>query len=268
MGETANIIIADTLQGLGTDAYSGYLAHALCLSGICRLKYNGEERELRAGDLMIVRKGKLIDDIRPSDDFKVRTIYIKPGYIEICTPNSNYGMQGQLSLFLNPVMHLDEKQHQRCCNDFDAVETCMADSGHHFHWQMKINAVQRMILNFFDFHSHLHREDNISIQSASIMSRFLNMLENGTFRTCRDVSYYADKICITPKYLSEVSKKVSGYPANYWIKRYTILDISRLLRDKTLTIAQISDLFGFSSTSHFSRYVRQNLGINPAAYRE
>ena len=48
MGETANIIIADTLQGLGTDAYSGYLAHALCLSGICRLKYNGEERELRA----------------------------------------------------------------------------------------------------------------------------------------------------------------------------------------------------------------------------
>ena len=62
MGETANIIIADTLQGLGTDAYCGYLAHALCLSGICRLMYNGEERELRAGDLMIVRKGKLVEN--------------------------------------------------------------------------------------------------------------------------------------------------------------------------------------------------------------
>ncbi len=45
----------------GDGAYSGYLAHALCLSGICRLKYNGEERELRAGDLMIVRKGKLVE---------------------------------------------------------------------------------------------------------------------------------------------------------------------------------------------------------------
>ena len=74
MGETANIIIADTLQGLGTDAYSGYLAHALCLSGICRLKYNGEERELRAGDLMIVRKGKLVEKIQPSEDFRVKVI--------------------------------------------------------------------------------------------------------------------------------------------------------------------------------------------------
>lgn len=81
MGETANIIIADTLQGLGTDAYSGYLAHALCLSGICRLKYNGEERELRAGDLMIVRKGKLVEKIQPSEDFRVKVIYIASGFV-------------------------------------------------------------------------------------------------------------------------------------------------------------------------------------------
>ena len=81
MGETANIIIADTLQGLGTDAYSGYLAHALCLSGICRLKYNGEERELRAGDLMIVRKGKLVEKIQPSEVPDYRTARaMSPGF--------------------------------------------------------------------------------------------------------------------------------------------------------------------------------------------
>ena len=41
MAETENIIIKDTLDGLGTDAYSDYLAHALCLAGSCKLKYNG-----------------------------------------------------------------------------------------------------------------------------------------------------------------------------------------------------------------------------------
>ena len=46
------------------------------------------------------------------------------------------------------------------------------------------------------------------------------------------------------KYLSEVSR-VSGYTANYWINRYTTLDISRLLRDKSLTFVRISDMFGF-----------------------
>lgn len=81
--------------------------------------------------------------------------------------------------------------------------------------------------------------------NASIMSRFLNMLENGTFREHREVTYYADCLCVTSKYLSEVSKKVSGYTANYWINRYTTLDISRLLRDKSLTFVRISDMFGF-----------------------
>lgn len=94
------------------------------------------------------------------------------------------------------------------------------------------------------------------------------MLENGDFRCHREISYYANHLCITSKYLSEISKKVSGYAAGYWIDRYTILDISRLLRDKSLTLTDISDLFGFSSLAYFSRYVQQHLGVSPSQYRE
>ena len=99
------------------------------------------------------------------------------------------------------------------------------------------------------------------------MSRFLNMLENGMYREHREVNWYADKLCVMPKYLSEVSRKVSGYAANYWINRYTVLDISRLLRDKSLTFVRISDMFGFSSPAYFSRYVQQHLGVSPTEYR-
>lgn len=70
------------------------------------------------------------------------------------------------------------------------------------------------------------------------------------------------------KYLSEVSKRVSGYAVNYWINRYTSLDIARLLKDKTLTFVQISDMFHFSSPAYFSRYVQRTLGMNPTRYRE
>ena len=86
------------------------------------------------------------------------------------------------------------------------------------------------------------------------------MLEDGTYREHREVSYYVDCLCITSKYLSEVLKKVSRYAANYWINRYTIFDISRLLRDKSLSFVQISDMFSFSSQAYLSRYVQQNLG--------
>ena len=68
-----------------------------------------------------------------------------------------------------------------------------------------------------------------------------------------------DKFSHRPKYLSEVCKKVSGLPAAFWITRYTSLDISRLLRNRSLSFTDISDMFGFSSLSHFSRYVQTNL---------
>ena len=125
-----------------------------------------------------------------------------------------------------------------------------------------------MILDFFDFHAELYGFDKISTQYQQLMQQFIDLLERGDFRQNREIGYYADKLCVTPKYLSEVSKKVSGLPANYWITRYTTLDISRLLRDRTRSFTEISDLFGFSSLSHFSRYVQNNLGAKPTDFRE
>ncbi len=267
MAETDNIIIKDSLDGLGTDAYGNYLAHALCLAGSCKLKYNGEERQLQAGNLMIVRKGKLVERIRPAEDFRVKVIYVASEFIELSTPLSNYGMKGQLALFLDPVMKLDAGQLELCRKDFEMVEERLAQTDHHFRRDLLIASVQLLIIDFFDFHSHLYGVDNIPLQSAAIMSRFLNMLENGTYREHREVKWFADKLCVTPKYLSEVCRKVSGYPANYWINRYTVLDISRLLRDKSLTFVRISDMFGFSSPAYFSRYVQQHLGVSPTEYR-
>lgn len=267
MCEKKDVIISDSINGIGTEAYEDYLAHALCLDGKCRFIFNGKEFEFNKGDLIIVRKGRLMEKIMPSDNFRVKVIYVTSGFVTLSTPQSNYGMKGQLALFLNPVMNLTPEQQEVCRRDFDMVEFRLGKEDNHFYRDVMINSVQTMILDFFDFHSHLHGESDVSTQNASIMSRFLTMLENGEFRQHREVTYYADKLCVTSKYLSEVSKKVSGYAANYWINRYTILDISRLLRDKTLSFVQISDMFGFSSPAYFSRYVQHNLGVNPTDYR-
>ena len=58
-----NIIIADTLNDIGTNPYKEYLGHALCLGGSCRIVFNGMELEMKQGDLMIVRRGKLVEKI-------------------------------------------------------------------------------------------------------------------------------------------------------------------------------------------------------------
>ena len=268
MERNKDVIIENSIEGIGTGRYGGYLAHALCLRGVCSFTFNERPFEFHENDLMIVRKGKLLDKITPSEDFRVRTLYVTPQFIELCTPQTNYGMRGQLSLFLNPVMNLDDSQRFVCERDFRWIDYRLSQTEHTFYRELLINAVQSAILDFFDFHSVINRESGVSTQNASLMSRFLDMLENGDYRHNREVTYYADALCVTPKYLSEVSKRVSGYPANYWINRYTSLDIARLLRDKSLTFAQIADMFHFSSPAYFSRYVQRNLGLNPTQYRE
>lgn len=267
MEQKKNVIITDTLSGIGTEAYKGYLGHALCLEGRCHILFNGKGLEMKRGDLLIVRQGRLVQSVKADSSFRVTMIYIAAPFIEVCTPQCNYGMKGQLALFLNPIMHLTEEQFEQCRRNFDNLQIRIAQTGHHFYHEMLINIVQSLIIDFFDFHASLYQEQYVSTQCATLMSRFLSLLENGEYRTHREVTWYADKLCVTSKYLSEVSKSVSGYAANFWINRYTVLDISRLLRDKSLTFVQISDMFGFSSPAYFSRYVSHNLGVRPTDYR-
>ena len=124
-----DIIVADKLGIVGTDSGEEYLAHLLCLGGSCRYRFNERDFELHAGDLSIIRKRKMVEKVEPSDDFRCKIIYAAPGFIELCTPQSNYGMKGSLALFLNPVMHLTPEQQIVCRRDFELLELRIAAVG-------------------------------------------------------------------------------------------------------------------------------------------
>ncbi len=263
-----DIIIEDTLANLGDERFSGYLCHAYCHKGHCDFEFNNEAFRFEAGNCLIFTRCDLARNIVQSQDFEVDAIYVTQEFIEVCTPQSNYGMKGHLALFNNPIMRLNAEQQKVCALNFDYIKRRLALTHHHFHREAMINAIQCMIIDFFDFHVELYGNDKVSSQSAQIMDGFLALLERGDFYANREIGYYADKLCVTPKYLSEVTKKVSGFPANYWITRYTALEISRLLRDKSLTLTEISDQFNFSSPSYFTRFVQKYLGANPMDFRE
>lgn len=269
MNTIQEIVIDNTLARVGDSQLARYLCHAYCHSGWCTFEHTGRQFRFEAGDCMIIpRRGDLLTALHESEDFKVDVIYVTQEFIEISTPQSNYGVRGHLSLFRNPIMRLTQEQQQVCSANFEAVKRRLSQTEHKFRRDALKNAVECMIIDFFDFHAQLYGADKISAQNHQLMEQFIEMLERGDFVTNRDIGYYADKLCVTPKYLSEVSKKTSGLPAAYWITRYTALDISRRLRDRRLSFTEISDMFGFSSLSHFSRYVQTNLGVKPSEFRE
>ena len=100
-----------------------------------------------------------------------------------------------------------------------------------------------------------------------LLRRFVGMLYDGEYREHRDLAYYASRLCITPHYLSEVCRYTCGRPATYWIDRFTMQEITRLLACKELPLAGIAERLNFSSLSYFSRYVQKRLGTSPSTYR-
>lgn len=268
MNERRDIIVSDTLTDIGKGEVAGYLCHAYCHMGFCEFTYNNNVYRLKDGECLIIRRGDMVERVSESNDFLVDVVYVTPEFIEVSTPHSNYGMKGSMALFNNPVMSLTEEQQKVCALDFDYIKRRLALKTHNFHRDAMINAIQCMIIDFFDFHASLYGNEKITSQYAELIERFMALLERGDYRKNREINYYADKLFVTSKYLSEVCKKVSGFPANYWINRYTVLDISRQLRDRKKTLTALADAYNFSSPGYFSRYVQKYLGIKPTDFRE
>ncbi len=264
---TNEIIIKNNLETLHKTGDGHYLAHVLCYEGECSVQTNGMVHTVKKGDCAIFRAGYEAHLISRTADFLCKVIYVSREVIEKSTPASNYGMKGSLSLYQNPVMHLNHWQHEVLDQDFIQIENRLTHPEHLFYKNMMYNKLQTMILDFFDFHASLEGPEIIAASNSEIVNKFITMLYNREYLKHRDVAYYASKLFVTPKVLSESCKNVSGYTATYWIHRFTSLDISRQLRDTDKTLIEISDYFGFSSLAYFSRYVTKHLGESPTSLR-
>ena len=267
--EFHDVIIEKDLFSLGTDKVKDYIAHVYCDKGKCKLGFNDREIYINEGDSAIFTITKLIHDVMPDKDFEVTVIYVSNSFIQVSSPDSNYSVKGTMALYRNPVIWLDEKRRRICKEDFAYIEYRLNDKEHHFYKEALSSALRSLFLDFFDFHVRAEgNKTEISSPQADLMTKFLALLENGDFKTHRELSYYADKLCVTPKYLSAVTKKISGLSANYWINRFTVLELRRYLKQSSLSVSQIADEFCFSSLGYFSRYIYNNLGQYPSAYRE
>ena len=91
-------------------------------------------------------------------------------------------------------------------------------------------------------------------------------LEN--YKQERSVAFYADKLCVTAKYLSLISKEVSGQPAGNWIDEYVILEAKTLLKSSQMSIQEIADSLNFANQSFFGKYFKHHTGISPKEYRK
>ncbi len=109
--------------------------------------------------------------------------------------------------------------------------------------------------------------DVSSIHDKDIFNHFLQLISEQVQKRQR-VSFYAERLNISSKYLSSISKKVSGKAPMRWITESVMQDCYELLKESDLTVKEISNRLGFPNSSFFGQYFREEAGVTPMTYRK
>ena len=201
-------------------------------------------------------------------DFKALLFSLSPSIGNRLAIRSNYGIIGHLSLLQNPVMRLSQHDFERCRSDIERLFERTRDTKHYFYDEMVGHLLAAHILDLYDIHARNCLPEDFPSRAAELLRRFTEELANGSFRRHRNLEWYAEKLCVTPHYLSEICRRASGRSAGYFVDLFTLQEVARLLSDKRLSIAQIADELSFSSASYFTRYVKKHFGMSPKAFRK
>ena len=100
----------------------------------------------------------------------------------------------------------------------------------------------------------------------NVVDHFMELVQEH-YREQRLIGFYADKLCITPKYLSKLIKEHTGRSAGEWIDNHVILEARAMLQSSDMTIQQIAASLNFPNQSFFGKYFKRATGLSPKQYR-
>ena len=104
-------------------------------------------------------------------------------------------------------------------------------------------------------------------RNINLFSDFMLLL-NENFRSEHQIGFYADKLCLTPKYLSQLIKQVSSRSVSDWIDYCIVTEAKSLLRYSDLSIQQVAYSLHFPTPSFFGTYFKRKVGVTPGEFRQ
>ncbi len=104
-------------------------------------------------------------------------------------------------------------------------------------------------------------------RNIRLFEEFMRLLTEN-FHTEHQIGFYADKLCLTPKYLSLLIKQISGHSVSEWIDYCIIMEAKSLLRYSDMSIQQVAYALHFPTPSFFGTYFKRHTGTTPGEFRE
>lgn len=237
-----------------------------CFEGEFKCKVNMTEYHLTSNDILFIQRNSILEVFFEKKNADIKAFFVNNDYNPIGVAMKEY-MALYKATIQNPKIHVDNKLISKIKNIIVEIEEVLKNK-HNIYTTDYVKAYLKELYVLVAIAADMHITDHKTHrtpQSLVVLHKFLDLLEQN-FATQRDIEFYANKLDLVPKYVTQVIKKASGKLASDWIQERVILEAKLMLIDGNHNVQQVSEALHFSSQSFFGKYFKKAVGISPKQY--
>lgn len=239
----------------------------LCMSGHMSYTINTEKRQISRGASFFYFPSSIISVDEASDDLRVHAILISTKLFH--EVSFRFSPSFFLALHSSRPAYISDNEVFLFEAMFRYMERLYADHAHYFRDEIVRNQLQTIFMEAYD-KCMRGNEDlaKVNLTHKESMVKDFVQLVHENYNTERGVAYYADKMCLSPRYLSSVVNSITGKTPKEIIDSCVILEIKSLLLSTDMTVQQIAERLRFPNQSFLGRYFKKHTGMIPTKFRD
>lgn len=221
---------------------------------------NGKLVELQPNDAFFVFADQILKEVETSDNLEIYIVGFTTQFAD--SINMHISQEQLAQIMMRPVFHMTDHQMKIILQYIEFMRVMVAENNP----KALLNIV-RSLFYYLDAYMSISPQLSQSLSRAEqICGHFLSMVE----LYCREqhmVEWYAGKLFLAPKYLSNVVQQTLHMSPNRCIDRALVLQAKSLLVSTSLSIQEISNRLGFQNQSHFGTFFKRHTGKSPKEFR-
>lgn len=219
--------------------------------------------------LMTIFPSHTIQLSNVSTDFKAKMVVISNTFVDGWVEKRGPSMINYFKLVKNPSTIIDEKERVLLLENIQLLQNKIKDRSHF----LRREALQVGTLAFLIEMGNIlmGKKEGLTPQALTRKEELLNKFLEFLFIHCKEehqVSFYADKLCISPQYLSLILKELTSKSASKWIDEALMTEAKILLKSPNMTVQQVANALNFSDQSTFGKFFKKHKKMSPLEYRK
>lgn len=243
-------------------------ALAYCTAGNAQATVNQHSEKLRTGTLLFLLPGAMLMLTDRTEDFRMNyCAFSKEMFAEAA-----FRLEPEFfgSLRECPTETMTETMMEGTEAWYRMMEYTYHDTGNLYRNTIIRNRLQNMLLECYDKYkrmlSHNRPQPERTSRQTELFHRFVELTHDHCSRH-RDVAFYADKLCISTRYLSGIVRRIARTSVKEFIDRAVVMEIKMLLQAPDLSVQEIAYRMQFPDQSYLGRYFKHHTGYSPTEYR-